>query len=160
MEITSTLWGWFKGTGPLWVQIWIRAGAWFLGIVIAALPSFSLSGAEFGTLSSMATAAAKAGHYKDFYFLTVVASVLGLTTTLVHVFKYTDNIAHWARFVFGVLCFYFIGVAVIGVNRFGELARLPDHQLPVFGLDLSILFWTLTAGLLAEIVVVLREHAP
>lgn len=151
-------WCWHRRA--LGTQVFIRGAAWSLGIFIALLPAVSASNAPFGTLRSMANAAIAAGHYRDFYFIVVVASVLGLTTTLVHIFKYNDGLAEWARAVFGGLSFFFIAIAVIGVDRFKELAKIKTDQQIVLGLDLDLMFWTLLAGLVAEIAVVLREHAP
>lgn len=151
-------WCWHRrGVGT---QMGIRLAAWGLGVFIALWPSVTASNASIGGLDGIAKSAIAAGHYRDFYFITVVAAVLGLTTTLVHIFKYNDGLADGARLVFGLLSFYFIGVAVVGVNRFADLAKLSAAQVPDLGLDLPIIYFTLAAGVVAEISVVLREHIP
>jgi hypothetical protein len=100
--------------------------------------------------------------YRDFYFIAVVAAVLGLTTTLVHIFKWNDDLADWAKAVFGVLSFLFIIMAIESVGRFRELTGLKATELPLddLAIDISIIYITLIAGLIAEVAVVLREHAP
>jgi len=145
---------WCKSRFGVGVHCVLRAALWALGMFVALLPAMHASHAEYGfSLADMASAANGAGFYRDFFFITVVCSIVGLSSIFDHIFMKHSVSTDWSRLVFGLLGIYFVVAAIYGVNRFGEIASF--KTVPSFGNDLSIIKYTLWAGLLAEITVVL-----
>jgi hypothetical protein len=150
---------WCHSQRGVFVHCILRAAFWGLGIFIALMPALHASDAEYGTIPDMAVNTNNAGFYRDFFFITtVVVGILGVSSIMDHVFKHSGGLGDWSKLVFGMMGVYFIAVVAYGVNRFGEIAKV--KQVLAFGHDLSIIKYTLLAGLITEITIVLRERAP
>ena len=124
------------------------------------MPALNAANADYDfSIESMALATNRAGFFRDFFFITVVAGILGLSNILDNIFK-RETLSLTSKLVFGILAVYFIGIIVYGVNRFGVIAAIHGPlQESNFGHDFSIIRFTLIAGLITEISIVLRERA-
>jgi hypothetical protein len=155
------------GRAPVAAHCLIRGLFWSLGIMVALMPAMNASNTDYFPISleSYARSAERAGYFHDFFFVTIVVCIVGLSDILEKFFRGEDDrIGLWWRVVFSFLALYFLMITLYSLGHFGELTRYAKTHTgvptPTFNHDLNIIYLTLAAGIITEIVVVLKERAP
>lgn len=152
-------WGrWYGVQRHRVISCFIRPTLWTLAIVVAVFPAIQASHASLFDfdIAEMAHATNKAGFFRDFFFITIVISILAISNMVDSVFRTRGKMGDFSKICFILLGAYFLLLLIYGTSQFIDIAHeaLNDKS---FNHDYNIIRSTLLAGLATEIIIALRE---
>lgn len=151
-------WVWGKGQKERVRAGVVRGGLWVFGVFIALLPAVQASKASFSIdLEAMASAANKAGFFRDFFFVTIVIAILATSNIFDSILKTGGKVGFFSAILFTILFVYFGIHVAYGISHFVEIAHGSPLGQQDFSHDYNIIWDTFAAGLLTEFVIAFRE---
>lgn len=153
--------GYVQAIVDILAACWGRLIIWGGAMVVALFPSLHASKIHYPwwNIEEMAKAVGRAGFFQDFYFVVIIAAIIGVSNIIYSVFFFEKRTRIWIAAIFITAILYFFYISITGVLRFAEIARNPRAVDVVdFAQDLAIIHWTLIIGAFTEVVVALRER--
>lgn len=140
----------------------IRPILWVLAIIVALFPALQASHASVFDfdIAEMAQATNAAGFFRDFFFITIVISILAISNMVDSMFRTRGKMGDFSKVCFILLGAYFIVLLIYGTSQFIDIAEV--HKAlndQAFNHDYNIIRYTMFAGFGTEIIIALREPA-
>jgi hypothetical protein len=154
------MWRFLRAISDFLAHCGIRCALWILAIVAALFPSLHASRAALSAdLADLGVRINTAGFFRDFFFIVVVVSVIGLSNVL-YAFIINNRRVHiWSGFAGVIAIGYFAYILIYGTSRFDEIAKLATSINPAdLGHDLDTIRNTLVVGFFTEIIVAFTER--
>jgi hypothetical protein len=148
----------------------IRVLLWGVAVAVALWPSMQLSHAPWlldfsqnwlPDLRKLSTTVNAAGHYRDFFFVSIVVAIIGtcnLADNLASTLRQKEHFGHLSIIAFLILWVIFLGTIFYALPEFVAIAQAHSLNQDALNHDSDIMRNTLLAGFAAEIVIALRER--
>jgi hypothetical protein len=141
----------------------VRLIIWGAAVFVASWPAMELSNAGYSfDIRAMGSAVQSAGHFKDFFYISIVISIIGLSNIF-------DNIATSRRTGHTIGDLSFITFSLLAITLLATLFYSLPHfvhivqtQTPLdqatINRDFDIIRNCILAGIATELVIALRER--
>ena len=142
------------------LSCFIRPILWTLAVTVALFPALQASHASVFDfdIEEMAHATNVAGFFRDFFFITIVISILAISNMVDSVFRSRGKMGDFSKICFILLGAYFILLLIYGTSQFIDIATVHEAlNERAFNHDYNIIRSTMLAGFVTEIIIALRE---
>lgn len=140
-------------------MIWrvvVRVGIWLIGLLVALAPTLHTSGVRPWHIGTMAGQVNQAGFFRDFFFVSIVITIVSATNLLERLFIGRWYRADWAKVIAFVALLYYLFTLVYGTLRFAQIASV--HQpLTDIEEDVAVIVVTLVASLVTEVGIAVND---
>jgi hypothetical protein len=154
---------WLRIQRPRLMSGFVRAILWGSAVAVALWPSMHLSHAPWTfDINYVSKIVNSAGHFRDFFFITIVISIIGLANIFDNMatsFRHGHKIGDLSFICFSILGVVFMGTLFYSLPQFIEIAQSNDFLNPeILNRDSDIVRNTILAGIAAELVIAMRER--